>query len=145
MTRVVLVRPWVDVRSGGGCCGGDPEGVCLDRSPTAREHDDGARLLAETYQRLRSELPEVEVQVVSAGNLAYLLPTTFSAVRRQRGVVAAVREAGRATTAGAVLVEGERVGDIEELGPDGVVALVRDARATAEGRPRQDSNLRPTD
>lgn len=31
----------------------------------------------------------------------------------------------RATTAGSVLVEGERVGDVLDLGPDGVVAEVR--------------------
>lgn len=127
-THVVLVRPWTDAHSGGGCCGGDTtrDGICLDRPDVeAHEHDAAERLVGQTFLRLREELPEVDVQVVSSGNTAYLLPTTFAAVRRRAGTVAGLRAAARATTAGSVLVDGERVGHLEDLGPDRVVEEVR--------------------
>ncbi len=125
--RVVLVRPWTDAHGGSGCCSGEArDGICFDRRVDgAHEHDSETGLVAQAYLRLRDELPEVDVQVVSVGNTAYLLPSTFSAVRRRRGVVAGIRAAARATTAGSVLVDGERVGDVLTLGPDGVVAEVR--------------------
>jgi hypothetical protein len=82
-------------------------------------------LVARTYLLLREQLPDVDVQIVGASNSAYLLPHVFGSVRRRRGTLAALREVNRATTAGSVLVDGERVGDITALGADGVVALVR--------------------
>jgi hypothetical protein len=82
-------------------------------------------LVAETYLRLRHDLPEVDVQIVGANNTAYLLPHAFGAVRRRRGLWAALRETNRATTAGSVLVDGVRVGDVTLLGVDGVVEAVR--------------------
>lgn len=123
----MLLRRWSDARAGGGCCGGEVrDGVCLDRAdrPDTHEvpHDDP---VAAAYRRLREELPGVDVEVADAGNAAYLLPTTFRAVRRRAGPVAALRAAARATTPGGVLVDGELVGDVETLGADGVVALVR--------------------
>lgn len=132
--RVVLVRPWTDVHGGTGCCAGEPrDGICLERrtdaartvGPEGPAHADEVSLVAATYRRLREELPEVDVQLVSAGNTAYLLPATFSAVRRRRGGWAALREAVRATTAGSVLIDGERLGDLTCLGTDRVVAEVR--------------------
>lgn len=125
---VVLLRRWSDARAGGGCCGGEVhDGVCLERParPDAGEvpHDP----VAAAYLRLREELPGVDVEVVDAGNAAYLLPMTFRAVRRRAGPVAALRAAARAGTPGGVLVDGELVGDVETLGADGVVALVRSA------------------
>lgn len=124
-TRVVLVRPWTDVRGGGGCCGGHVEGgVCLEREQGAAERPPELALLAETYRRLRQDLPLLDVQVVSAGNLAYLVPASFVAVRRRRGVLAGLAAASQATTAGAVLVDGARVGDLAELGAEGVVSAV---------------------
>jgi hypothetical protein len=131
--RVVLVRPWTDARGGGGCCSGHaPDGICLDGSVGQGLGDDGSRtrdaesdVVAATYLRLREELPEVDVQLVAAANTAYLLPSVFRTVRRRRGNLAALRQSVRATTAGSVLVDGERVGDVLALGPDGVLAEVR--------------------
>ncbi len=125
-TRVVLVRPWTDAHAGSGCCSGEArDGICLDRRvDREHEHDAEVGLVAETYLRLRDALPGVDVQIVSAGNTAYLLPTVFRAVRRRRGMVAALRAMNRATTAGSVLVDGERAGDITALGVDGVVTAV---------------------
>ena len=119
-TRVVLVRPWTDAHGGTGCCSGEPRdgGVCLDRRVGAGHlHDYDVHVVAETYRLLQAELDDVDVQIVGAGNTAYLLPTTYRAVRRRAGVLTAVRDAARSTTAGAVLVNGERVGDIADLGP----------------------------
>jgi len=125
--QVVLVRPWTDAHGGGGCCSAPVRGgVVLERPVTpVHEHDAETLVLAEAYHRLRTELPQVDVQIVSSANTAYLLPSTFRQVRRRAGVLAALRDAARATTAGAVLVDGDRVGDVVALGPDGVVAQVR--------------------
>jgi hypothetical protein len=124
---VVLVRPWTDAHGGTGCCSGDArDGICLEgRIGGPHEHDEEVGLVAQTYLRLRHELPGVDVQIVGANNTAYLLPRVFRAVRRRRGALAALREMNRATTAGSVLVDGDRVGDIVALGPEGVVAEVR--------------------
>ncbi|HEX6249072.1 MAG TPA: hypothetical protein VFZ64_14465 [Nocardioidaceae bacterium] len=124
---VVLVRPWTDAHGGTGCCSGDArDGICLDgRVDGPREHDAEVDLVAAAYLRLREELPGVDVQIVSASNTAFLLPSVFRSVRRRRGALAALREMNRATTAGSVLVDGERVGDVAELGVDRVVTEVR--------------------
>lgn len=125
--NVVLVRPWTDAHGGTGCCSGDaPDGICLEGGVDGpREYDAEVGLVAETYLRLRAELPDVDVQIVGVNNTVYLLPTVFQAIRRRRGTMAALRELNRATTAGSVLVDGERVGDVAALGPDGVVGEVR--------------------
>lgn len=81
--------------------------------------------------RLREELPYVDVQIVSLDNTAFLLPTVFRSVRRRHGVLRALRETNRATTAGSVLVDGERIGDVAALGPEGVLAAVRERVAVA--------------
>ncbi|HSE10083.1 MAG TPA: hypothetical protein VLB29_15595 [Nocardioidaceae bacterium] len=124
---VVLVRPWTDAHGGTGCCSGDArDGICLDGPVDgAHEHDAEVGLVAEAYLRLREELPQVDVQIVGSNNTAYLLPRVFGTVRRRAGVLAALRETNRATTAGSVLVDGMRVGDITVLGVDGVVDEVR--------------------
>ncbi len=126
--RIVLVRPWTDAHAGGGCCSADPHhGVTLERTAASRGHvDPVAALVGEVYRRLRAAHPEADVQVVSPSNTAYLLPSTFRAVRRRSGVLTALREAARSTTAGAVLVDGVRLGDIEALGVDGVLRSVED-------------------
>lgn len=131
--RVVLVRPWTDAHGGSGCCSGDArDGICFDgRVDGPREHDPEVGLVAQAYLRLREELPYVDVQIVSLNNTAFLLPTVFRSVRRRHGVLRALRETNRATTAGSVLVDGERVGDVTELGPAGVVAAVRERVAVA--------------
>jgi hypothetical protein len=127
-TRVVLVRPWTDAHGGSGCCSGDArDGICFDgRVDGPREHDPEVGLVAQTYLRLREELPYVDVQIVSLNNTAFLLPTVFRSVRRRHGVLRALRETNRATTAGSVLVDGERIGDVAALGPEGVLAAVRE-------------------
>lgn len=126
-TRVVLVRPWRDAHVGSSCCGGDARhGICFDeRVDASREHDAEGDVVARTYLRLREELSEVDVQIVGADNLPYLVPTVFRAIRRRRGLRAALGEINRATTAGSVLVDGERVGDVVTLGAGGVVEEVR--------------------
>lgn len=136
-SRVVLVRPWRDAHVGASCCGGEARhGVCFDeRVDVSRPHDAEGDLVAQTYLRLRDELPAVDVQIVGSDNTAYLLPTVFRAVQRRRGVRAALREVNRATTAGSVLVDGERVGDVVALGVGGVVEEVR--RRAAEHQPGQ--------
>ncbi len=126
--HVVLVRPWSDVRGGGGCCGGHaPDGICVEGlgGDGSRTHHREADVVAASYLRLREQLPQVDVQLVAADNTAYLLPSVFRSVRRRRGSLAALRESNRATTAGSLLVDGERVGDVLDLGPAGVVAEVR--------------------
>ena len=127
-TRVVLVRPWTDAHGGSGCCSGDSrDGICFDgRVDGPPEHDAEVGAVAEAYLRLRAELPDVDVQIVSLNNTAFLLPTVFRSVRRRHGVLRALRETNRATTAGSVLVDGERVGDVGQMGADAVVAAVRD-------------------
>lgn len=126
--RVVLVRPWVDAHGGGGCCSGDArDGVTRqERVCGPVEHSADVRITAACYRLLRAELPDVDVQLVSAANTAYLLPTTFASALRRGGLRAALRECTRAPTAGAVLIDGERVGDVGALGPAAVLALVRD-------------------
>jgi hypothetical protein len=125
--QVVLVRPWTDGHGGAGCCGGDAgSGICLERrEDEPRHHDDEVGLVAECYLRLREQVPGVDVQIVTASNTAYLLPRVFGSVLRRRGLRAALRETNRATTAGSLLVGGERVGDVTVLGVDGVVEAVR--------------------
>ncbi len=137
--RVVLVRPWTDAHGGTGCCSGEArDGICFDaRVDGAGTHDPEVDLVARTYLTLRAELPDVDVQIVGAGNTAYLLPSVFRAVRRRRGTVAALREVNRATTAGAVLVDGERVGDVGALGTDGVLAEVRRRATVAHTAPER--------
>lgn len=137
-TRVVLVRPWRDARVGSSCCGGDARhGICFDeRVDVSREHDAEGDLVAQTYLRLREELPDVDVQIVGADNFPYLLPTVFQAVHRRRGVRAALSEINRATTAGSVLLNGERVGDVMTLGAGGVVQEVRSRAGQIAGGAR---------
>jgi hypothetical protein len=127
-TRVVLIRPWTDAHGGSGCCSGDGrDGICFDgRVDGPPEHDPEVGLVAQAYLRLRDELPYVDVQIVSMNNTAFLLPSVFRSVRRRHGVLRALQETNRATTAGSVLVDGERIGDVAQLGPAGVVAAVRE-------------------
>lgn len=126
--RVVLVRPWVDGHGGGGCCGGEVrDGICLDglRHPhvataaTTRAVD----AVGEVWRALREAVPEVDVQVVDAGN-PWLTAHVLGVVRRREGWWAGLRAAARSSTAGSVLLDGRPVGDLEELGPAGVVAAV---------------------
>lgn len=142
--RVVLVRPWTDAHAGGGCCGGEArDGIVLEPGAvSAHRHDPGLLTVAAAYRLLRAELPDADVQVVGAANTAYLLPSTFRAVRRRRGTLRAVLAAARSTRAGAVLVNGEVVGDIADLGPEGVLARVR-LRARSSGPRREHRRVAP--
>lgn len=132
--RVVLVRPWTDAHGGTGCCSGEArDGICLDRR-VGHEHplDTEVALVGETFRALTAELPQVDVQIVGSDNTAYLIPHTFRATRRRRGLVAALRAVNRGTTAGSVLVDGERVGEISALGLPGVLDEVRARLARGE-------------
>ena len=124
--RVVLVRPWTDAHGGTGCCGGDArDGICFDgRVDGPRAPPPEVGTVAETYLRLRDAVPEADVQIVGADNTAYLLPSVFLAVRRRRGTWAALKEANRATTAGSLLIDGDRVGDVRQMGIEAVVSEV---------------------
>lgn len=138
--QIVLVRPWTDAHAGTGCCGGDArDGICFEgRVDGPREHGGEVELVGAAFRRLRGELPDVDVQIVGANNTAYLVPSTFRAVRRNRGLIAALRETNRATTAGSVLVDGERIGDLTVLGVDGVLREIirRDQSSHPSGTPR---------
>lgn len=122
MIRIVLVRPWRDAAAGGGCCSAGPDSVGLDNAGHAGHRS--ADVFAETYCLLRKELPGVDVQMVSASNSLFLLPTSYRAARRDHGRLWSLRRAALSTTAGAVLVDGEVVGDVEFLGADGVLGKV---------------------
>lgn len=124
--RVVLVRPWTDAHGGTGCCNGDArDGICFEgRVDGPREHDAEVGAVAEAYLRLRAAVPEADVQIVGAENTAYLLPSVFRAVRRRRGTWAALKEANRATTAGSLLIDGDWVGDVQQMGVEAVVTEV---------------------
>lgn len=52
----------------------------------------------------------------------------YRAARAPQGSVAGAAGRDPATTAGAVLVDGERIGDVEALGPEGVLVAVRGRR-----------------
>jgi hypothetical protein len=127
VTRVVLVRPWTDAHASSGCCSGDARyGVCLEKWPDHQHApDESTARVGEAYRALKKAHPDVDVQIVGANNTAYLLPTAYRAARTRTGRFDAFRHAARSTTAGAVLVNGERVGDLDELGVDGVLAAVR--------------------
>jgi hypothetical protein len=128
VTQVVLIRPWTDARAGGGCCSAEVrDGVAPGVSATPHCHDE-ADVVGATYRLLRRERPDVDVQVVGAGNTLWLLPTVFRAVRRREGAVAAVGAALRANRAGAVIVDGDAAGDIEDLGPEGVLLRLTGGR-----------------
>jgi hypothetical protein len=104
-----------------------------DDEPLPRADDDVSLLLGRTYELLRDALPTADVQIVDASNSVYLVPTTFSRVRRRAGTRPALAAALRATTPGAVLVDGEYVGDLEELGAQGALQAVHDL---LDGAPR---------
>lgn len=122
MIQVVLVRPWRDAAAGGGCCSASPESIGLENT-THAGHRTGD-VFAQTYRLLREQLPGVDVQMVSSNNSVYLLPTSYRAARRHHGRLRSMRRAALSTTAGAVLVDGEVVGDVESLGPEAVLAKV---------------------
>jgi len=122
-TRVILVRPWSAGHAAGGCCSGDPAGVADECGPVGHRDPASAQAGA-CYLALRERLPEVDVQVVSAGNAPYLLPALYRSARASTGVLGSLRAAVRGPGPGAVLVDGERVGDLDQLGPDGVLGAV---------------------
>ncbi len=99
--------------------------------PVDQPHD--TRVVGRAYTQLREELPEIDVQIVSASNTAYLLPTVLRSARRGDGLRAALSRANQATRPGSLLVDGTYAGDVVELGPDGVVAAVRARLAVADG------------
>jgi hypothetical protein len=127
LAHVVLVRPWRDAHAGGGCCGGDVRGgICLDER-VGGEPRHGTDVVGAAYRLLRDRMPTLDVQIVGSDNFAYLVPWSWRAARRHTGVVSALRHAARSTTAGCVLVDGVLVGDLETLGPQGVLDAVRQA------------------
>lgn len=81
--------------------------------------------MARAYTRLRRELPDVDVQIVSSSNTIYLVPSVLRAAGRGDGVRARLRRANQATRPGSLLVDGAYVGDVGDLGPGGVVEAVR--------------------
>ncbi|NYG55009.1 hypothetical protein [Nocardioides perillae] len=150
--RVVLVRPWTDGHGGGGCCGGEVrDGIALDGSRLAPAPDPAhvhapapADVVGEVWRAVRAALPAVDVQVVSAGN-PWLAAHVLRAVRRHDGLGAGLRAALGSSAAGAVLVDGRRVADLEtepvatvvEAVVDAVVAAVAGhTRAGGGGQPR---------
>ena len=140
--RVVVVRPWVDGRGGGGCCGGEvrdgiaPPPLARDSGrhhPTdghahVHEHIDAT---TEVYRRLRADHPGIDIQVTPANNV-WLLGWAFRRVRASHGPL--LRGAGAAAVAmrpGAVLVDGVAVAQIDE-GSDRVSSAVSQALGTMD-------------
>ena len=123
---MVLVRPWVDAHAGSGCCSGDTrDSIGLDQRVAGPiEHSHATRVLGQAYIRLRQDLPDVEVQIVSSSNTVYLLPSVWRARRPGERLRDVLGRANRATRPGSLLVDGDYAGDITELGPRGVVAEV---------------------
>lgn len=106
--RVLLVRQWDEQTSSSGCCG--RAGDVTTESP--RDHESGhARACMEAtgaaYRSLRAALPAADVVIVDPRNWAWLVPAVMRDAR-QRGLsrVDAVRQAVRATTPGALVVDG---------------------------------------
>jgi hypothetical protein len=126
--RVLLLRPWVDAHAGQGCCSGDTrDAIGLDSRPGGPvEHPYAARVVGQSYRRLRESLPDVDVQVVSAGNTVYLLPAVLRGLRLRDGAGAVLRRLNEATRPGSVIVDGAYAGDVVDLGPEGVVRVVRE-------------------
>lgn len=136
--QVILVRPWRSASISGGCCSAAPDSVALegrsgDRGtshPTTsadRACPGSMDPVAQTYRLLRSRIPGVDVQMTTADNTLFLLPATFRAARRKHGWWEAARQATRSTTAGAVIIDGDVAGDIEDMGPEAVLDKVRSA------------------
>jgi hypothetical protein len=129
--RVVVVRPWADPDAPTSCCGGQVrDAVCLDDDAAHRHRtgtgDAATPAVAQLYQRLRVTMPAADVQIVSSTNAAYLVPWAYrSARRRGVGVRAALMAAVGATRAGAVIVDGAVVGDLETDQPARLAELVR--------------------
>lgn len=121
---MVIVRPWTDGRAGGGCCGGEvrdgvarigfsaPQSLSCDRSDP----------VGQVWRRLCQERPDLDVQVVDAGN-PWLIFTIMRGVRRRVGMARALR-ALRGATPGAVLLDGLWVANLTDLEPDQVLAAV---------------------
>lgn len=126
MIQVVLVRPWRDAAAGGGCCSAGPESIGLDNTTHAghRTGDVTGDVFAQTYRLLREQLPGVDIQMVSSNNSLYLLPASYRAARHHHGRLRSMRRAALSTTAGAVLVDGKVLGDVESLGPEAVLEKV---------------------
>ncbi|HWH31006.1 MAG TPA: hypothetical protein VNU26_18975 [Mycobacteriales bacterium] len=119
-------------RAGGGCCSADVRvfdegGGC---GSSHRGDPDGA-----VYRMLRAALPrDVAVEVVDAGNWAWLLPALTADARRAhlRGpdLLHRVRAGLRA---GSVLVDGEPVAELA-ADPESVLAAVRARLEQPAGR-----------
>lgn len=125
--RILLVRQW-DAQTDASTCCGRLGGVTTEfgrRGGFAQERacmqSHGA-----VYRTLRSRFPDADVTVVDARNLVWLLPAVArDARRRGLSLPAALRQAVRATTPGAVVVDGV-VAATETLPPaDAVSAVLR--------------------
>lgn len=117
----------MDAHAGSGCCSGDArDAIGLDRRVAGPiEHSHDTRVLAHAYSRLRRDLPDVDVQIVSSSNTVYLLPSAWRGRRPGEGLRSALRRANRATRPGSLLLDGDYLGDVDVLGPAGVVDAVR--------------------
>lgn len=103
-------------------------GICFEQRVGGDErHGATPDAVASAYRLLHQHLPGVDVQIVGVDNVAFLVPAAFRDARRHTGRLAALRHALHSTTPGAVLVDGVVVGDVEALGPQGVLDVVRQA------------------
>ncbi len=123
--RILLIRPWRDASCGGGCCSVDAATLGGVVEPGDHDHR------TDVYRLLVAELPpEVDVQIVAANNLVYLLPTVIRDARsRGRSWAQAARAVLHATTPGAVVVDGQAItspGGAPDS-PERMLALVRAA------------------
>lgn len=138
---VVLVREWHDHRGGGGCCGGtaalaavrDNGAGCDVGAGSTEAGTAAADRTGRLYREVRDALPEADLTVADAGNWAWLLPSTYRALRASGSTRwVAARAASRSTTPGAVLIDGRLLPGTDGQAPGLVAERVR---AVARGRP----------
>jgi hypothetical protein len=134
--RIVLVRDWHDHHGAGGCCGNADaiKGLLTDRSQDPADEvcvPGPAERTGAVYRALRTALPDVELTVADSRNWLWLVPSTYRALRRAgRDRAHSMTAAARATTPGAVLVDGTALTLPDDPSPD----LVVRAAGTAMGR-----------
>lgn len=130
--RVLLVRQWDAQTTGGSCCG-RLEGAGAEFGGDEFAHNRCAmEEMGAVYRALRSELPNVDIQVVDPRNVTWLVPTIYRDARRggaSRGDAA--RTVLRGVSYTAIIVDGRIVARGEVPGPEAAVDAVLGALAAA--------------
>lgn len=128
--HIILVRPWRDHHAGPSCCGATPsQPLTYEALPHHHaevthgpgDQSDESRLGA-CYRLARQAFPASDVQIASANNVVWLLPAVFRQSRNQGcSRTQAAQRAIRATTAGAVLVNGDVIANVADASAEAIV------------------------